>query len=216
MSNRQQVWEQIKKERVIAVARGDGTKNLISLTAALSNVGIRVFEFTMTTPGALDSVKQLRIALPHLLIGVGSVLNADMAQAAISAGAQFLVSPILKVDIIEAAQEADTVIIPGTFSPSEAQQAWEAGADGVKVFPASVLGPKYIASLLAPLPHLQLVPTGGINAENAPSFLKAGAVAVAVGSSLIDRESLRTGKSDAVLKRAVELVARIRCYRGIG
>jgi len=212
MNNRRSVWERIEREQIIAVVRGDGVKDLVSLADALCGVGICVFELTMTTPGALEGVKQLRTTLPDLLIGVGTVLHANMARQAIEAGAQFLVSPILSMDLIEAAHETDTALILGTFSPSEAQRAWEAGADGVKVFPASVLGPDYITSILAALPHLRLVPTGGVNVQNAVSFLKAGAAAVALGSSLIDRESLRLGKYDAVLERARELRLKIQHF----
>ncbi|MCK5805632.1 MAG: bifunctional 4-hydroxy-2-oxoglutarate aldolase/2-dehydro-3-deoxy-phosphogluconate aldolase [Lentisphaeria bacterium] len=213
MNDEHWVWERIKRERIIAVARGDGAKNLVSLAKALGDVGVRVFELTMTTPGALNSTRELCDALPDLLIGVGSVINARMAERAIAAGAQFLVSPIFDLGVMRVARELDTPVIPGTFTPTEAQKAWEAGADAVKVFPASVLGPGYLSSILAPLPHLQLVPTGGIDLDNATMFLDAGAAALAIGGSLIDRQSLQTGEFDAVLERAAMLVKRIEPYR---
>ncbi len=213
MSQRKEVWERIEAERVIAIARGDGTNDLVTLVSDLGEVGIRVFEMTMTTPRALENVEALRKACPETVIGVGSVLHAKMARDAIDAGAQFLVSPILDVMMLEVASQADIVMIPGTFTPTEAQCAWEAGADAIKVFPASVLGPEYISAVLAPLPHLRLVPTGGIDLNNAGIFLTAGASVVCIGAALIDRESLRTGDYKGVLERAEVLVSQMHPYR---
>jgi 2-dehydro-3-deoxyphosphogluconate aldolase/(4S)-4-hydroxy-2-oxoglutarate aldolase len=129
-----------------------------------------------------------------------------MVHSAVSAGADFIVSPILDPDLIDAARSLDAVVIPGAYTPTEAQRAWEAGADLVKIFPASALGPSYMKALLAPLPHLRLVPTGGVDLENARAFLEAGAFAVCLGSCLIDKEALRTGRYQGVLDRARRLV----------
>ncbi len=216
MSRRQRVLDRIRAERVIAVARSDGAKNLLGLAGALGELGIGIFEVTMTTPGALEGIHELTTKLPGVSVGAGTVLTEDMAKQAIAAGAQFLVSPILDSGVVRLAQEAGVAVIPGTFTPTEAYRAWGMGADAVKVFPAAVLGPAYVSSIRAPLPQLEIVPTGGINLDNASSFLEAGAAAVALGTSLIDCESLRTGSHKSVLERAEKLIECIGKYRDVG
>jgi len=214
MSNRRLTVERIGAEKIIPIIRGDGMRNLVGLIDGLSGVGFHTLEITMTTPGALDEVGRLRSEYPSLTLGVGSVLNAEMAQDAARAGAQFIVSPVLDAALIEASRELDTAVISGAFTPTEAQKAWEAGADLVKIFPASVLGSKYLTALLAPLPHLHLIPTGGIDLANARAFLEAGAFALCLGGALIDGASLHSGEYDGVIARAEELARIVRDLTG--
>ncbi len=209
MSSERLAVERIGGERIIPVIRGDGMSNLLDLVDGLLEVGLSILEITMTTPGALERLADLRERRPSLALGAGSVLDADMARDAANAGAQFIVSPVFDVGIINAARDADVAVVAGAFTPTEAQKAWEAGADLVKIFPASTLGPQFLTALLAPLPHLRLVPTGGVDLSNAADFLDAGAYAVCLGGALIDRESLRTGDYDEVFRRAADLVERI-------
>ncbi|MFC2077983.1 bifunctional 4-hydroxy-2-oxoglutarate aldolase/2-dehydro-3-deoxy-phosphogluconate aldolase [Candidatus Bipolaricaulota bacterium] len=213
MSRRFATVRRIGEEKVIAIVRGDAMKDLLALSDGLCEVGVRILEVTFTTPNALNEIEKLRLVRPSLTLGMGSVLNAGMVRDAAAAGADFVVSPIYEPAMIEAAHEQDLAVIPGAFTPTEAQAAFEAGADMVKIFPASVLGPAFVSSLLAPLPHLKLVPTGGVNLDNVKEFLDAGAFAVCLGKHLVDRVSLRTGEYGDVLARARKLVAILRTHR---
>ena len=210
MSARQETVERVGKERLIPIVRGDTTRNLLSLCDGLAEIGFHILELTFTTPGAMDDLRALRSARPELTVGMGSVLNVEAARKAVDAGAHFIVSPIHDPSLVEVAHAADVAIVAGTFTPTEAQRASADGADLVKVFPASAVGPSYLSALLAPLPHLRLVPTGGVTGENARDFLDAGAFAVCLGSWLVDREALRSGHYDGVLARARTVMDALR------
>ena len=150
-------------------------------------------EITMTVPDALGALREIsRDFGPRVLLGAGTILNAQQCQAAIEAGAEFIVTPITKLEIIGAAHSRDKPVMLGAYSPTEAQMAHEAGADFIKIFPADKLGPGYIKNIRAPLPHLRIVPTGGVDLQTASDFLKAGSAALGVGSSLISAEILKT------------------------
>ena len=188
---------------VVAIVRLNSATNLMAVAEAIAAGGIRAIEFTMTTPGALDVLRQASLALSdRVILGAGTVLDSETARAAILAGAQFIVSPTLSDRVIETCRRYSVVAIPGAYTPTEILTAWEHGADLVKLFPATSLGPAYVRDILAPLPQVRLVATGGVNLDNVASFIKAGASAVAVGSSLVDLDSVATGAFDLLTDRA--------------
>jgi 2-dehydro-3-deoxyphosphogluconate aldolase/(4S)-4-hydroxy-2-oxoglutarate aldolase len=169
--------------------------------------GIIAIEITMTTPNALAAIREARNRLGHrALIGVGTVLDAETCRAAIDAGAEFIVTPICRVEFVKIAHQADRVIMLGAYTPTEAQLAHEAGADFIKLFPADNLGPGFIKSLRAPLPHLKIVPTGGVDIDNVADFLKAGCAALGVGSSLVSAKILADANWQELTRRAREFV----------
>lgn len=184
----------ILDSKVIAIIRADDSARLMDVVEALINGGIRALEFTMTTPGALDAIKATSERFgDKLLVGVGSVLDAETARAAILSGAEFIVSPIFKPELVTMANRYSKVVLPSAYTPTEVVTAWEAGADLIKLFPADIGGPAYIKAIKAPLPQIPLVPVGGVNLDNAADFIKAGAVAVGVGGSLVKKEFLKSG-----------------------
>ena len=171
---------------IIAVVRARGAEQIVPLAVALIEGGVRAVEITMTTPGALETIPAAQQAIRDRgVIGVGTVLDEPTCTAALEAGAEFVVSPITRGALVPIARAADRPIMLGAYTPTEAQLAHEAGADFVKIFPADGLGPGYMKSLLAPLPHLRLVPTGGVDLKTAGDFFKAGCAALGVGSSLV-------------------------------
>jgi 2-dehydro-3-deoxyphosphogluconate aldolase/(4S)-4-hydroxy-2-oxoglutarate aldolase len=192
---------------IVAVVRALSSQQVIPLAEALLAGGIRAIEVTMTTPNAVEAIV---LASKHFreraLLGVGTVLNAETARQAIAAGAEFVVSPITRPEIAKAAAAADRPVMLGAYTPTEAQFAYEAGADFVKLFPADNLGPAYIKAIRAPLPHLKLVPTGGVTVDNIAEFFKAGCPAVGVGSSMITREILQNNDWAALQRNAAAFV----------
>ena len=204
---RDALLQRVLAQRLVAIVRLKDADALLDAAAAVIEGGIGALEFTLTTPGALGAVEEARARFPDVVVGAGTVLDAEDARRSIETGAQFLVSPGFDSAVIEAARQHDIVAMPGAMTPTEILTAWEAGADIVKVFPARSLGPTFIADVLAPLPDVPLMPTGGVDAGNAAAYLEAGAVAVAVGGSLIgDRVVARRDWAD-LTRRARELVA---------
>lgn len=199
---------------VIAVLRTDSPGQLVSTASALAEGGIVSVEVTMTTPGALDVVREaVRELKGNAILGVGSVLDAQTARAAILAGAEFIVSPVLDPDMILLVNRYGKVSIPGAFTPTEILEAWEAGADAVKVFPASLGGPDYLKAIKGPLPQVKLVPTGGVTLENAGEFISAGAEMIAAGGNLAPPKEINTGKFDAITARARQFVKAVAAAR---
>ena len=200
---------------IIAVVRTQQTGQALPVCEALLAGGIRAVEITMTVP---DAVAGLREAAGNFgksaAIGVGTVLSADMAHTAIQAGAQFVVSPVAKVEIVDAAHAMDRPVLLGAYTPTEAQLAWESGADFIKLFPADDLGPGYIKLLRVPLPHLRIVPTGGVNLQTAPEFVRAGCAALGVGSALVSAEILRESNWAELTRLAKAFVETVRTARG--
>lgn len=177
---------------LIAVVRAKAADQVLPLSEALIAGGIIAIEITMTTPDALGAIRRARQELgSRALIGVGTVLDTATCEAAIEAGAEFVVSPICRPELIAPARAADRPIMLGAYTPTEAQTAHEADADFVKIFPADTLGPGYIKALRAPLPHLRIVPTGGVDLHNLRDFFKAGCAAVGLGSSLVSSTILQ-------------------------
>jgi len=195
---------------VVAVIRARGSEQLLQVTEAIHKGGVRCIEIAMNTPDALRIIEEIAIKLEGILIGAGTVLDPETARAAILAGARFIVSPILNFKVIEMAKRYGKIAVPGTFTPTEALQAWEAGADIVKVFPAARLGPRYLSDLKAPLPQLRLMPTGGIDEENAADFVRAGADVICVGSALIDERAIAERRFGVLTEKAQRLVAAVQ------
>lgn len=205
------VLELIARTRIIAIVRLPALEDAVALSRALLDGGVRVFEFTLTTPGATEAITQVSHRLPEVAageaaVGVGSVLTPEDAHAAIDAGATFVVSPVFKPDVVDVCALRQTPIFPGAYSPTEIEAAWTAGAAAVKVFPIRGLGPGYIKDIREPMPFLKLVPTGGIDASNIATYLKAGAFAVGVGGALVDREIVARRDWAGLTARARALV----------
>lgn len=193
---------------IIAIIRADSGRQLIQVAESLLAGGVDCIEITMTTPNALEVIASCRKAMADTaLIGVGSVTGAEVARRAIDAGAQYIVTPVLKTEIIGAAHRADLPCIPGALSPTEILRATDDGADMVKVFPAGLFGPKYFKNLLAPLPHLKLTPTGGVDLDTAADWIAAGAVAIGVGSALVTKAALAAGDFAEIRRLAGQYVS---------
>jgi 2-dehydro-3-deoxyphosphogluconate aldolase/(4S)-4-hydroxy-2-oxoglutarate aldolase len=203
----------IDESGVIGIIRIQTAEDLLAIAGALHRGGLNCLEITMNTPGALRVIESAREKLPQVLLGAGTVLDAISAREAILAGAQFLVTPTVKLDVLEVAHRYGVPAIIGAMTPTEILTAWEAGADMVKVFPASILGPKYLQEIHGPLPQIPLVPTGGITADNAGDFIRAGAVAVCVGSWLVDKKAVAEGRFEVLTERARQLVEAVRRAR---
>lgn len=185
--NRTRRKQRLTASGAVAVIRSDDSSGLPAIADALVRGGVTAVEVTMTTPDALDSIEAVRESVGTAgIVGMGSVTDPQSAHDAAAAGAEFVVSPVCKASIVRAAHEHEVPAIPGAFTPTEAQRAHEAGADLVKIFPASIGGPHYLRALTAPLPHLDLMPTGGISLDGAGEWLRAGATVVGVGSALLE------------------------------
>ena len=204
----------IEKGGVVPVVRLPDLAGAVELAQALLDGGVTAFELTMTSPGALDALTLLRERVPafergEAVLGMGSVLDRKMAAEAIARGAQFVVAPTLDLPTVTYCAGLGVPVMPGAFTPTEVQTAWRAGAAVVKVFPATKLGPGYFQDILAPLPHLKLMPTGGVDLENAGGFVLAGAVAVGVGGALVRRDWVADGNWQAITEQASRFVAAV-------
>jgi 2-dehydro-3-deoxyphosphogluconate aldolase/(4S)-4-hydroxy-2-oxoglutarate aldolase len=207
---RTDIVARIERERIVAVIRLDDPQKLRAVVDALAAGGVRVFEVTMTVPRAIELIGQLVSGLPdEVLIGAGTVVDATTARAAIDAGARFVVGPVFRRDVIDACHDCGVPAMPGCLTPTEMLDAWDAGADIVKVFPSTSLGPTFIKDVRAPLPQLKLMPTGGVSIDNAADWLRAGAVAVGVGSALVDAGAVKSGDFASITRRAERLVASV-------
>ena len=194
LGGRVAVVAKMQTRGLIAVVRARHRDPLVQVCQALADGGVELVEITMTSPGALEVIEQASRRLSaHCTIGAGSVLDAETARAAILAGARFIVAPVLDRRVIEMAHRYDLPVIPGALTPTEIMTAWQAGADMVKVFPANHFGPRYFKDLLAPMPQLQLTPTGGVDLTTAAQWLAAGAACLGVGSALVRQELIDKG-----------------------
>ncbi|MBS3787774.1 bifunctional 4-hydroxy-2-oxoglutarate aldolase/2-dehydro-3-deoxy-phosphogluconate aldolase [Candidatus Bipolaricaulota bacterium] len=206
MSDKAEKKELLLDSGVIGVIRTESPKELLKVARAIKKGGVSCIEIAMTTPNALSVIEEVLEKLDEVLVGAGTVLDAETARSAILAGAEYLVSPTTDVGMIEMARRYDKIVAPGAFTPTEVMTAWEAGADMVKIFPASRLGPKFISDVKAPLPQVSLMPTGGVNQENAEEFVRAGADVLCVGSALLDKEAIDNENYDILTQNAKELV----------
>jgi 2-dehydro-3-deoxyphosphogluconate aldolase/(4S)-4-hydroxy-2-oxoglutarate aldolase len=197
----------ILETKVIAVIRMADTEKLFKVTEAIRLGGVKAIEITMTVPNALHVINTMaQKKSPDVLIGAGTVLDAETAVAAIHAGADFLVSPISNFDMIRACRKYDKFVAPGALTPTEIVAAWEKGADVVKVFPATSVGPKYFKDLKGPLPQIRLMPTGGVSLENAKDFIENGACCVAIGTALLDAKAIAQNDWNALTQKAKALL----------
>jgi 2-dehydro-3-deoxyphosphogluconate aldolase/(4S)-4-hydroxy-2-oxoglutarate aldolase len=197
----------ILSSKVIAVIRMSDTERLAKVVEAVKAGGVRAIEITMTTPFALEIISSMaKKKPPDALVGAGTVLDSETAVQVIHAGADFVVSPVTNAATIAACRRYDTLVAPGAFSPTEILAAWEAGADIVKVFPATSVGPKYFKDILGPLPKLRLMPTGGVSLENARDFIANGACCVAIGTALLDKKAIEAGQWEVLTQKAKALV----------
>src|SRR5215470_11777085 len=206
-SRRAAVTAQIEALGVVAVIRLKDPARLQASIDAMAEGGVRALEVTMTVPGAVELIRGLARALPSgFLLGAGTVTDANTARAVIDAGASFVVGPVFRPEVIAACHERDVAAMPGCFSPTEILAAHECGADIVKVFPATALGPQYLKDVHGPLPQVKLMPTGGVTLDNAGDWIRAGAVAVGIGSALLDAKAVESGRFDAIVANAQRVV----------
>lgn len=212
--SRDSVLSKIKSEKVVALIRADSPDGLLDCAKALAEGGLTSIELTMTTPGAIKILEKAVAELPEFLFGLGTVLDAETARLGILAGAKFVVTPALRPEVVTICRRYSVPVFCGALTPTEVVNAWEAGADAVKIFPAEFFGPAYIKSLKAPLPHIDLVPTGGVNPENVGEFLKAGATATAAGSSLVDGKALKSRNWAAITAKARAFAAAVAAAKG--
>lgn len=197
----------LSQTRLVGIIRLDDLSQAVALSSALLRGGIRVQEYTLSNPAALQAIVEVRAAVKEFssgeaVLGVGSIRELGQAEAALAAEVDFMVTPTLNPTVIRYCCDHQTPIMSGAFTPTEIATAWDLGSTTVKVFPARALGPAYIKDLLAPMPELQLMPTGGVSLENIPNYLAAGAAAVGVGGSLIDQKAMERGDWDTVSRTA--------------
>jgi len=208
------VVRDIELMAVVAVIRLKDPAGLRAVVDALAEGGVRALEVTMTVPGAVGLIRELAPTLPDgFLLGAGTVIDSDTARAVIDAGARFVVSPVFRPDVIRACHDRGVAAMPGCFSPTEILAAHESGADIVKVFPATMLGPQFIRDVRAPLPQVKLMPTGGVTLDNASDWIRAGAVAVGLGSALLDGQAIESGRFDIIAANARRAVAAVAAAR---
>ncbi len=211
---RQEAIDIIEAVGVVAVIRLQDPARLYGVVDALASGGVRALEVTMTVPHAIQLIGKIAPTLPaDFALGAGTVLDPDTARAAILAGARFIVGPILNTAVIDLCHRHDVAVMPGCFSPTEILAAWQAGADIVKVFPATALGPAYFKDLRGPLPQIKLMPTGGVTLENAGEWIAAGAVAIGAGTAMIDRKAVDAGDYATIADRARRFVDAVRASR---
>lgn len=212
--DREQQLQAIIDSGVVAVIRTNSSDELSGICQAMVDGGLIAVEVTMTSPGALEAIAEASRKLKNrAIIGAGSVLDPETARSAMLAGADFIVSPVLNRDTIRICRRYGKIVIPGAFSPTEILAAWEAGADVVKVFPATKLGPSFFKDVLGPLPQVRLTPTGGITLENLGEYLKAGAVFVGAGTSLVNKQMVADRDWAGLSEAARKFVAAVKAAR---
>lgn len=209
-----EIIDRILNPGIVAIIRADSSEQLLSAAEALYEGGVTGMEVTMTTPNALQVISDVSKRFGNkVLIGVGSVLDTETCRAAILAGSEFVVTPVTKPDVIKMCNRYGKPIASGAYTPTEALTAYESGADFIKIFPADQLGPQYIKNILAPMPMLPIIPTGGVTVQTAESFIKAGCVALAAGSSLVSKEILKSQDWKKLTETAAAFVEAVRKAR---
>ena len=211
---RQAVVAEVERAGIVAIIRMKDADRVRAVFDAIAEGGVQVIEVTMSVPGAVELIAQLAARLPAgCVLGAGTVLDGETARRVIAAGARFVVSPVLRRDVITACHAQDVAVMPGCFSPTEILDAWDAGSDIVKVFPATALGPGFIKDVRGPLPQVKLMPTGGVTLDNAGDWIRAGAVAVGVGTALLDSGAIAAGNYAQLRVNAERIVASVRRAR---
>ncbi|MAD23607.1 MAG: 2-dehydro-3-deoxyphosphogluconate aldolase [Verrucomicrobiales bacterium] len=214
MNEREKISASIIDAGLVAIVRVHHPELALPIAKALVAGGIRAVELTMTIPNALDAIRTIDRELGNkILLGVGTVIDDDTCKAAIDAGAKYIISPITKPSLVENAHAMDRPVMLGAYTPSEAQAAYEAGSDFIKIFPADSLGPSYIKALLAPLTHLKIIPTGGVNLDTMESFLAAGSTALGIGSSLLKKNIINSenwSELESLSRQHVDKLAKLK------
>lgn len=213
--DKSQVLAKIREVGLLPVLRAESEDEGLVLAHALAAGGVTVLEITMTVPGAIELIRRVaKDAGDRILVGAGTVLDPETARACMLAGAEFIVSPALNVATIEICRRYGVAVFPGALTPTEIVTAWQAGADAVKVFPCSAVGgAKYLKAIKAPLPQIELIPTGGVSLATGAEFLEAGAMALGVGGDLVDNKAVRAGKPEIVTENARKYLEIVRSYR---
>jgi len=212
--SRDKTLQRILDGGIVAVVRSDSPDQLLEVVRALAEGGVTAAEITFTVPNAIDVIRKVRDAMgDEIVLGAGSVLDPETARAALLAGAEYIVGPSLNLDVIRLCRRYGKVVMPGALTPTEVVAAWEAGADVVKIFPADLGGPAYLKALRAPLPQIQMMPTGGVDLTTAEAFLKAGASCLGVGGSLVDARAIASGDFDRIRTVAGQFVRIVRDFR---
>lgn len=205
---KQEVLNKISESGVVAVIRLKDAQKLAKVIEAVRQGGVKCIEITMTVPGAVEIIRTLASTLPKdVLLGAGTVTDAKTAEDVITAGAQFVVSPILNLEVINVCKNKNIACMPGCYTPTEIFTAWNAGADVIKIFPATTLGPKYFKDIAGPFPHIKMMPTGGVTIDNVGEWIAAGAVAVGIGSDLLDKKAIEEERYEVLTERAAKMYA---------
>jgi 2-dehydro-3-deoxyphosphogluconate aldolase/(4S)-4-hydroxy-2-oxoglutarate aldolase len=209
-----EVLKSLREIGLVPVLRAESEAQALALANAIAAGGVTVLEVTMTVPGAIRVMRRLAEERADILIGAGTVLDAETARMCILEGAQFVVSPALKIATIEMCHRYGVAVLPGALTPTEIVTAWEAGADVVKIFPASSLGgAKYLKSVKAPLPQVEMIPTGGVSLATAAEFLEAGAFALGVGADLVNLKAIAEGRPETITENARKYLGIVRQFR---
>jgi 2-dehydro-3-deoxyphosphogluconate aldolase / (4S)-4-hydroxy-2-oxoglutarate aldolase len=213
--DKEQVLQRVHEIGLIPVLRAQSATEALQLADAIAAGGVSVLEVTMTVPGAVDVIRQIvEHSGDRMLVGAGTVMDPETAQACMQAGARFIVSPSLNLKTIEICRLRGIAVFPGALTPTEVVTAWDAGADAVKVFPCSAVGgAKYLKALKAPLPQIELIPTGGVSLATAAEFLAAGAFALGVGGDLVDNAAIARGEPEVVTRNAEKYLEMVRAAR---
>jgi 2-dehydro-3-deoxyphosphogluconate aldolase/(4S)-4-hydroxy-2-oxoglutarate aldolase len=206
--------ERVLDAGIVAVVRAPDGRQLVEVARALADGGVNVIEITMSVPNALEVLRQVGQALgERILLGAGTVLDPETARAVLLAGAEYIVTPTLNLEVIRLCQRYDKLVLPGAFTPTEILTAWEDGADIVKVFPAEVVGPAFFKAVRGPLPQVRLMPTGGVDLNTAADFLKAGACCLGIGSQLVEPKAVAERNFDRIRDLARQYVAIVKKTR---
>jgi len=212
--SRLEALHQILDRRIVAIIRAPDGEQLLDVSRALVSGGVDVVEVTFTVPGVLKVLEQIKAALgDQILLGAGTVLDTETARAAILAGAEYIVTPTVNVDVIKMCRRYGVPCLAGAFTPTEVLTAWEAGAEIIKIFPGELGGPNYLKALKGPLPQIRMMPTGGVNLDSLSDFMKAGACAVGLGSSLVEKTALATRDLHRIQSLAATYVKKMREFQ---
>lgn len=212
--SREEIVAEVEKRGVVAIIRMPDPAALRAVVDALAEGGVRALEVTMTVPRAIELIKEIAPTLPpDFLFGAGTLLDAETVRRVVGAGAQFIVSPVFRRDVVQAAHEEGVPVMPGCLSPTEILDAWDMGADIIKVFPATSVGPGYLKDIRGPLPQVKLMPTGGVSIDNVGEWLRAGAVAVGVGSAVVDTKAIAAKQFTVIADNARRMVANVAAAR---
>ncbi|MFO1020660.1 MAG: bifunctional 4-hydroxy-2-oxoglutarate aldolase/2-dehydro-3-deoxy-phosphogluconate aldolase [Planctomycetales bacterium] len=206
--------ERVLNSGIVAVIRASSGEQLVNVARALYEGGVDVLEVTFTVPNVLEILSAVRKDLGNkILLGAGTVLDPETARTALLAGAEYIVSPCVNVDVIRLCKRYGKLVMPGAFTPTEVLTAWEAGGDIIKIFPAEIGGPAYLKALHGPLPQVRLMPTGGVDLNTITDFLKAGACAVGIGSQLVEKKAVETGNMARIRELAGEYTQLVKQAR---